>query len=102
MRIAHLSLGRCNPDSANGVDQVVYHLSRSLAALGVTVAVFQLTSKRPIPIPGVEVRCYAPARLPFGVPRGLRTDLGRWRPDLVHLHSVFAPANAALASWLGL
>jgi glycosyltransferase involved in cell wall biosynthesis len=100
MRIAHFGLGRCNPDSANGVDKAVYHLSRAQAALGNAVAVFQLTTKEPIPIPGVEVRVYPPAAPAFRLPGRLLADLGQWRPDVVHMHSVFAPANASLALWL--
>ncbi len=97
MRIAHFGLGRCNPDSANGVDKAVYHLSMTQAALGGTVALFELTAKDPIPIPGVDVRCYSSA---FGVPARLLADLRQWRPDVVHLHSVFSPAVAVLARWL--
>jgi len=56
MRIAHVLLGRCNPDSANGVDKTVYYLAHHQASLGSQVAVFSLTVKEPIPIPGAEVR----------------------------------------------
>ncbi|CAM3384835.1 hypothetical protein [Rhodothermus bifroesti] len=35
MRIAHVLLGRCNPDSANGVDKTVYPLARHQALLEV-------------------------------------------------------------------
>ena len=55
LRIAHFILGRCNPDSANGVDQAVYHFARTQAALGHPVAVFSLTEKPALPIPGVTV-----------------------------------------------
>ena len=52
MRIAHVLLGRCNPDSANGVDKTVYHLARHQAALGAEVAVFSLTAKEPLTVFG--------------------------------------------------
>lgn len=93
MRIAHILLGRCNPDSANGVDKTVYHLARHQAALGAEVAVFSLTPKEPIPVPGVEVRTLAPPsgkleRLWPGVPKRFLEALLGWKPDLVHFHSV--------------
>lgn len=93
MRIAHVLLGRCNPDSANGVDKTVYHLARHQAALGAEVVVFSLTAKEPIPVPGVEVRTLAPpsgrlGRLWPGVPKRFLEELLGWKPDLVHFHSV--------------
>jgi len=100
MRLAHFSIGRCNPDSANGVDKTVYHLSKTQAELGNAVAVFELTEKDPVPIPGVKVSAHPPVRSPFQVPESLRTALATWGPDVVHLHSLFAPQNAALAAWM--
>jgi glycosyltransferase involved in cell wall biosynthesis len=114
MRIAHFLLGRCDPHSANGVYQTVFHLSRAQSALGHEVAVFSIASEPAFPIAGVEVRMYAPAvvcRLPVGarlqellghrsplnLPRQLRRDLVQWRPDIVHLHVMHIPQNAVLA-----
>lgn len=93
MRIAHVLLGRCNPDSANGVDKTVYYLARHQAALGAEVAVFSLTAKEPIPVPGAEVRVLPPpsGRLEGlwpGGPKRLLEELLGWKPDLVHFHSV--------------
>lgn len=94
MRVAHLIYGRCNPESANGVDKAVYHLSRYQAALGAEVAVFSLTRKEPLPIPGVEVRAVPQprggglgTRWPHA-PRVLLENLLGWKPDIVHFHSV--------------
>jgi glycosyltransferase involved in cell wall biosynthesis len=93
MRVAHVLLGRCNPDSANGVDKTVYYLARHQAALGVKVAVFSLTAKEPLPVPGAEVRSFPPpwgklGRLWPGMPGRLLEELLGWKPDLVHFHSV--------------
>ena len=101
MRIAHVLLGRCNPDSANGVDKTVYHLARHQAALGAEVAVFSLTLKEPLPVPGAEVRTFPPpwgrlGRLWPGVPGRLVEELLGWRPDLVHFHSVHIGPFVAL------
>ena len=100
MRIVHFCIGRCNPDSANGVDKAIFHLSKAQAALGNPAAVFALTTKELIPIPGVVVRGYPPVRSIFGLPRPLLADLAGWQPDIVHLHSIYSPPNTALAGWL--
>ena len=100
MRIVHFVVGRCNPDSANGVDRSVFNLSKHQAALGHDVAVFSFTPKPPLTIPGVAVRCFAPSRIPFVLPRQLLGAVIEFRPDVVHLHSVYVPANASLARWL--
>jgi glycosyltransferase involved in cell wall biosynthesis len=95
-------MGRCNPDSANGVDKTIYHLSRTQAALGHRVGVFSITDKPAIPIPGVEVRPYSPLlpflggrigdvlfnRSPLNLPRRLVADLLAWDPTVVHFHFV--------------
>ena len=114
LRIAHFILGRCNPDSANGVDQAVYHLARTQAALGHPVAVFSLTEKPALPIPGVTVFTCLPVRLslpfltergrdllvaraPWNVPRRLVRQITEWQPDVLHLHFVHIPPNVFLA-----
>jgi glycosyltransferase involved in cell wall biosynthesis len=89
-------LGRCNPDSANGIDKVVYHLTSAQAALGHTVSLFSLSPKPALPVPGVAARTYDPL-LRVGLPRSLWHDLRTWHPDLVHIHSLYVPANAMLA-----
>jgi glycosyltransferase involved in cell wall biosynthesis len=99
VRIIHFLTGRCNPESANGVDKCVYHLSKEQAREH-DLFVFSLTRKEPIAIKGVEVRAFSPSRNPLGIPRPLRDALLAVRPDVVHLHSVFIPQQAALAGWL--
>ncbi len=100
MRIAHFLMGRCNPDSANGVEKTVYNLTSHLARLDNDVALFSLTAKPPIPIPRVEVMTYPPARFPFLLPHRLLDDLRQWKPHIVHMHSVYSPWNVSLAAWL--
>lgn len=113
LRIAHFVIGRCNPDSANGLDKAVWQLSRAQAELGHPVSVFSLTPKEVLPIPGVDVSNYAPVRwlasvrgrpsslrdglLPAALPRSLIQDLTAWRPDILHLHFVHVPQNILLA-----
>jgi glycosyltransferase involved in cell wall biosynthesis len=111
--VAHFLLGRSNPESSNGVDKTVHFVSVSQASLGHQVAVFSVTHLPPVPVPGVEVRAYAPRRLPFRLPTGrlkrvpprfalklprrLVPDLLQWSPDIVHFHSVHVPEAVWLA-----
>lgn len=97
MRIAHFLVGRCNPDSANGVDKTVYYLSKAQAASGNDVALFTLTDKPLIPIQGVMVKKYSSVGFPFYLPKLLLTDLLEWEPDITHLHSVYTLPNMVLA-----
>jgi glycosyltransferase involved in cell wall biosynthesis len=100
MRIAHFMLGRCNPDSANGIDKSMFYLSSAQAALGHEVALFSVSSKPAIPVPRVEARTYPPL-LKVDLPAwSLWRDLRDWRPDVVHIHSLYVPANALLAHGL--
>ncbi len=100
MRIIHFINGRCNPESANGVDKTVYYLSKELARIGNHVSVFSLTSKEQIQIDGVDVRCYHPGKNPFSLPKDLIADLNNFQPDIVHLHSAYIPQNRVLAGYL--
>lgn len=91
MRIAHVLLGRCNPLSANGVDQAIYHLSKSQAQMNHDVSVWNITTKLPINIPGVEVHSTPPSRFGFRASQVLLDGLLAFTPDIVHFHSVFCP-----------
>lgn len=105
MRIVHILLGRCNPNSANGVEKAVYYLSRQQAALGLDVAILSLTSKDPIPIPGVSVLTSPPPRgklqsLWPKLPPLLWETLIHWKPDIVHFHSIHIGPFIALGKIL--
>jgi len=93
-------LGRCNPESANGIDKAVYHVSSAQAALGNAVSVFSVSPKPVIPVPGVQVHTYPPATVLNLPRRALQRDLLSWRPDVVHIHSLYVPANAVIAQVL--
>ncbi len=86
MRIAHLMSGRLNPSSANGVDKMVVGLAGQLVARGHEVRVFGISKKDPVdtePVESVTLN-----DLPWGVAR----EISAFRPDIVHVHSVFVPA----------
>jgi glycosyltransferase involved in cell wall biosynthesis len=99
LRIAEFLVGRPRPDSANGVENTVYYLSGALAKEH-DVRIFAVSRKGAIDVPGVEVSNYAPGWHGFVLPRALRHDLLAWRPDVVHIHSVFTPTNVTLGRWL--
>jgi glycosyltransferase involved in cell wall biosynthesis len=103
MRVTHFLVGRCNPDGSNGVDKSVFHLATAQAHLGHDVSIFGLSPKPAIPIPGVDARTYPPSgtasRLDLPS-RRLWRDLRGWRPDVVHIHSMYIPANAVVAQGL--
>ncbi len=102
VRVVHVTWGRCNPESANGVDKSVYHLAHAQAALGADVTVLAVTTKEAIPIPGVKVRAVSPPRrwvtrlkLPIASGDMLRAVLSL-SPEMVHFHSLH------LGSFVGL
>jgi glycosyltransferase involved in cell wall biosynthesis len=113
MRIAHFLLGRCNPDSANGIDKTVYYLGRTQAELGHDVGVFSITDKSPLEVPGTEVKTFPSRRPPFPLPGGrvgdllgmrsplnlsqeLIRDLVDWKPSIVHFHGTFVQTPQAI------
>jgi len=102
MKIVHLIQGRCNPDSANGVDKTVYHLSVQQAAMGHDVHVVSITNRPAICIAGVTVVTFKPTRTPFLLPDDLLTTLAHLSPDIVHFHSIYIPRHVSLAHWLRL
>jgi glycosyltransferase involved in cell wall biosynthesis len=114
LRIAHVVNEPFGPDSANGVQQVVYCLARAQAGIGQAVAVFSRES-------GVHVLAGGAAAAERDVRSGrrptdvsirrwllrcyLEPDLARdvlaWQPDILHFHSIHIPRNVALADHLG-
>lgn len=100
MKIIHFLVGRCSPDSANGVHKTIYHLTKMQAQQGHEVAVFGISGKEVIPLPGIDVRNFAGTRWRFVVPTKLKADLLAWQPDVVHMHSLYTPEEVGLANWL--
>lgn len=100
MKILHFLKGRCNPDTANGVEKTIYHLAMNQAALGHEVQIIGISPKPAIPIPGVAVRNYAPPSLPWRLPAGLLDGIVIGKPDIVHFHSIYVPSNVLLATAL--
>lgn len=99
MKIAHVVAGSPLRDVANGVRKYVYFIAKAQAELGLEVAIFFLAAEPDTAIPHVLVRGFPPARRPFRVPSELTDEIGRWHPDILHLHSPYFPPNAILARW---
>lgn len=100
MKIYHFVQGRCNPDSANGVDKTVYYLSKAQGDLGHEVTVFSLTSKDSITIPNVRVENFPLEKWPFSISPKIVDYLHESPPDFVHLHSAYIPSFITLGKIL--
>ncbi len=100
LKIIHILRGRCNPDSANGVERTVLSLSHAQAKAGHKVSIFGLSAKAPIPIDRVNVRHFREGWHPLAVPRSLREAVESLHPDIVHFHSSYVPIHVALAGFL--
>jgi glycosyltransferase involved in cell wall biosynthesis len=97
MIIVHFLQGRCNPDSANGVEKTVYYLSCHQASLGHDVHIVSLTGKKPIPIEGVHVHHCNPPLFPLLLPEEVPDIIALIAPNIVHFHSMYVWPNVLLA-----
>lgn len=100
MKILHFLKGRCNPDSANGVEKTISALAVGQARLTHTVSVWGVSKKPAIELSGIDTRCYYPLRIPWVLPPELVRDIERLAPDIVHFHSAYIPDNIVLAAAL--
>jgi glycosyltransferase involved in cell wall biosynthesis len=100
MKILHFIEGRCNPDTANGVDKTIYFLTRELAAFGHEVHLISETKKDPIEIPGVSIHRVEPFRNCFSCPPHIRVMIDEISPDIGHFHSAYVPGNISLSKYL--
>lgn len=100
MNIIHIVKGRCNPDTANGVEKTICNLAFRQAGSGHNVTIIGVTEKQPVPIPGVKVVHIPPPSVPWLIPRNLKITLDECSPDVVHFHSVFIPLHATIARYL--
>lgn len=97
MKILHFVNGRCNFDSANGVEKTIFYLARYQAKMGHDVAVINLTNKPVLEIgSGVHVENFKSICGGWIIPRALKDAIIRLRPDVIHLHSAYVPSNAAV------
>ena len=114
LRIAHIANEAYGFETANGVQQVVYCLTRAQAELGHAVALFSrddnavhvigdcaesaLARSRAVPTGGS--RSFREPLLALYLEHTLLANVLAWRPEIVHFHSVHEPRNVALAPWL--
>jgi glycosyltransferase involved in cell wall biosynthesis len=114
LRIAHVINEPFGMESANGVQQAVYCLARAQAEMRQPVAVFSREEGGMHVLGGgAEAPRICGTVRPAGRGRSLRQrilsryfeqslaeDLLAWQPHILHLHSVHAPRNVALADYL--
>jgi len=104
MRILHLGAG-LSPEEVNGVNSVVWILAEEQSRLG-HLAAFLLGGDTPVP--ETEAICEARSIKTFWVPasrlgyhsESVQRVLESFSPDVVHMHSVFIPAQATLSRLL--
>lgn len=96
MRIVEFCVGRPRTDSSNGVELSVFRLSETLAVDNDVLTVC-LSDKPVVEIPGASVINQRPKGMLAPVPPELVASVVDWRPDIVHLHSVYTMANTHLA-----
>ncbi len=101
MIILHYLLGRCNPDSANGIEKMVYNMTLELAKNSSNcVILFSLTNKEIISIPNVQIYKFKPHKAAILLPIEIKKKIIECNPDVVHLHSVNNPHNYIISRWL--
>jgi glycosyltransferase involved in cell wall biosynthesis len=100
MKILHYLIGRCNPESANGVEKSVSNIIKTLGESPENeVFLFSVTDKDIIKIPNVEIFKFKPQKPSFLLPREFKKKLVDIKPDIIHLHSVYNPHNIIISKW---
>jgi glycosyltransferase involved in cell wall biosynthesis len=97
MRIGHFFVGRTSLDRSGGAEKTVYYLSQWQARLGHEVELWSLTAKSVDPIENVEVYGYPPHKSRLRLPCPLIRHILDVKPDVVHMHSAYVPANYLLS-----
>lgn len=97
MKLLHYVEGRCNPDTANGVDKTIYYVCREQARLGHEVHLASTTDKEMIVVEGVRLHRIHPLRNPLACSPEVRSLFDEVKPDVVHLHSAYVAGNIVFA-----
>lgn len=100
MKIMHFMEGRCNPESANGVDKTIYYLARAQASLGHAIHIVCETDKEPVPIEGVVIHRVPRSSLGLHISREVRDLIDAIRPDFGHFHSAYVRGNIGISRYL--
>jgi len=98
MRIVHILIGRCNPDSANGVEKTVANLCKYQGILN-EVFLISLTNKDIIPIKNCNVIKCPPPKFGFFLSKQTIDKIRMLNADVFHIHSVFQPHNFVLVRY---
>jgi glycosyltransferase involved in cell wall biosynthesis len=98
MKILHFVNGRCNFESANGVEKTICYLARYQAKLGHSVNVFNMTEKPVLEVGDcVKVANFNPTLRGWRISSELKSAILDLAPDVIHFHSAYVPSNAAVA-----
>lgn len=98
MKILHFVNGRCNFESANGVEKTICYLARYQSKIGHSVTIFNMTHKPVLEIgDGVQVLNFDPVFSGWRISSKLKSAIIGLSPDVIHLHSAYVPSNAAVA-----
>jgi glycosyltransferase involved in cell wall biosynthesis len=100
MNIVHVLRGRCNPDTANGVEKTIYNLAVHQERLGHRVYIYGTTKKAAIDLPNIITENFAPHAIPFLPSKHLVHSLVKLEANIVHFHSVYVPEHALIANKL--
>lgn len=100
LKIVHVLRGRCNPDTANGVEKTIYNLAVHQNRLGHRIYIYGTTKKAAINVPNIITESFAPHVIPFLPSKDLVQSIIELEPDMVHFHSVYVPEHALMAAHL--
>lgn len=92
--------GRCNPESANGVDKTIYYLARAQAALGHEIHIVSQTDKEPISIEKVTIHRTPSSSNCLRPSPEIRAIIDSVQPDFGHFHSLYVQSNVSISRYL--
>ncbi len=103
-KIIHLSLGKANPNRANGVNKVIYELARTQKEEGLDVSFWGISFSKEHNYPEriFRTRLFMDSKWKFVIANELKKALAELNPEEVifHLHGGFLPQLTVVARQL--
>ncbi|HED39320.1 MAG TPA: glycosyltransferase [Chromatiales bacterium] len=102
MKVVHVLAGKANPETMNGVNKVVHHLSEEQTNNGLDVEVWGLTksSLTSVHSHNYKLKLFSMMRTRFSISPELTAEIEASNADIVHFHSVFIPEFFVIAKLL--
>ncbi len=102
MKVVHVLAGKANPETMNGVNKVVHHLSEEQTNNGLDVEVWGLTksSLTSVHSHNYKLKLFSMMRTRFSISPELTAEVEASNADIVHFHSVFIPEFFVIAKLL--